>query len=110
MGDQGPEPEEEKTRREELQELLETITDHVYFQPPPSFQMTYPCIVYELNDIKTKYADNVPYDWRKQYKLTVIDRNPDNTIIDSVVSLAECRYDRHYVVDNLNHDVFVIYF
>lgn len=101
-----------ETRREELQTLLEGVlgTDQVYFQPPSSFQMKYPCIVYQLNDIDTKFADNLSYSLTKQYMVTIIDRNPDSLIPDALAMLPRCIFDRHFVSDNLNHNVFVIYF
>lgn len=106
------EEEEEKTRREELQDLLEETlgTESVYFQPPPSFQMTYPCIVYQLNDMTTKFANDVPYLVDKQYQVTSIDRDPDSETPDKLALLPKCIFDRHFVSDGLNHNVFVMYF
>ena len=34
---------------------------HTYFQPPASVKMKYPAIVYELDDIDTKHANNSIY-------------------------------------------------
>ena len=98
--------------RIELQDLLETVlgSRNVYFQPPPTLQMLYPCIVYNLNDMKTIFADNNPYKIEKRYSLTVIDKNPDSSIPDKIALLQKCIFDRHFVTENLNHNVFIIYF
>lgn len=98
--------------RAELQSLLETLLNsrNVYFQPPPTIQMKYPCIVYNLDDMDTKFADNNPYRVERRYSLTVIDKDPDSPIIDKVALLQKCIFDRHFVSDNLNHNVFIIYF
>lgn len=98
--------------RLELQSVLQTLlgSTHVYFQPPPSFMLSYPCIVYERSNIRTKSADNVPYKLDKEYTITVIDSNPDSVIPDKVSELPRCIFDRHFVTDNLNHDVFNILF
>ncbi len=98
--------------RTDLQTLLETLlgSANVYFQPPPNFTMSYPCIVFERSNIRTKHADNFPYLHRKQYTLTVIDANPDSAIPDKVSKLQACIFDRHFVTDNLNQDVFNILF
>lgn len=98
--------------RLELQTLLETLlgTDKVYFQPPPGFMMSYPCIVYNRSNIRNKSADNIPFILFKQYTITVIDANPDSEIPDKVSKLSRCVFDRHFVSDNLNHDVFNILF
>jgi hypothetical protein len=98
--------------RTELQTLLETIigSGEVYFQPPPSFQMTYPCIVYGRSSANTSFADNKPYVYEKRYQITVYDRDPDSPIPDKVAKLPRCVFDRHYTADNLNHDVFTLFF
>lgn len=98
--------------RADLQSLLETLlgSRNVYFQPPPTIQMKYPCIVYNLDDMDTKFADNYPYRVERRYSLTVIDKDPDSAIPDKVALLQKCIFDRHFVTDNLNHNVFIIYF
>lgn len=98
--------------RIQLQSLLETLLEsrNVYFQPPPSVKMKYPCIVYSLSDIDTKFADNNPYSNSRRYQLTAIDPNPDSTIPDKLALLPMCIFDRSYTADNLNHYVFNIYY
>src|ERR1044072_6066919 len=96
--------------REQLQSLLEIICNNVYFQPPPNVQMTYPAIVYERRPAETYHANNVPYCVENQYQLTVISRSPDEPVYTAIAALPKCRHERVYVVDNLNHEVFTIYF
>lgn len=99
-------------QRLELQALLEELVGsrNVYFQPPPGFEMAYPCIVYTRSRILTRFANNFPYFLRDRYTLTVIDRDPDSVIVGKVARLPMCSYDRPYVADQLNHTVFTIYF
>jgi len=89
---------------------LESIAGvtNVYFQPPPSFQMSYPCIVYERSRILTEFAGNSPYKHDKKYTLTVMDENPDSVIPDAVSNLPRCSHDRSFKADQLNHDVFTL--
>lgn len=98
--------------RTDLQTLLETLlgSNKVYFQPPSTITMIYPCIVYQRSDIDTKYANNNPYALKKQYTVTVIEKNPDSIIPDKVAQLESCMFDRHYVVDNLYHDSFILFY
>lgn len=96
--------------RLQLQSLLETLADNVYFQPPANVQMEYPCIVYKKDRADTRFAGNLPYRYTKRYQVTVIDRNPDSEIPDKVAAIALCVFDRAFAVDNLNHDVFSLYF
>src|SRR5262245_4638218 len=100
-------------QRSELQTLLETIlgSDNVYFQAPPDNQMEYPAIVYRRDDINAKFADNSPYRLTRRYLVTLIGRNPDNdTVLDQIASLPLCSFNRFFAADNLNHDVFILYF
>ena len=96
--------------RLELQDLLKEFCDNVYFQPPPTVQMVYPCIVYSRDDIRPRHADGLPYKKDKRYLVTVIDRDPDSEIPDLISELPLCRYDRFYTADDLNHDVFKLFF
>jgi len=98
--------------RTDLQSLLETLlgSRNVYFQPPPTLQMKYPCIVYNLDDMDSKFANNYPYAVERRYSLTVIDADPDSLILDKVVMLQKCIFNRHFVADNLNHNIFILYF
>ena len=93
-----------------LQTLLESMVANVYFQPPESINLSYPCMVYKRSFIKTRFADNVPYSLRNEYTITVIDKDPDTTIPDMLALQPLCSFDRHYTADNLNHYVFTIYY
>ena len=98
--------------RLELQSILEEIlgSRNVYFQPPESFKLQYPCIVYERSDYDVDFADNIAYKTLKQYTVTSIDKNPDTLTPDALINLKYCRFNRRFVSDNLNHDVFILYF
>lgn len=96
--------------RLELQAILEAICSHTYFQPPADVQIQYPAIVYERDRSDTKFADNLPYSVTKQYSLTLISKNPDDAIFETLSKLPMCAHERHFAVNNLNHDVFSIYF
>lgn len=85
-------------------------SDHVYFQPGPSITLKYPCIIYKRSTGDTKFADNKGYRFTKKYQITIIDEDPDSGLIDEMAKLPMCVFDRHYTADNLNHDVFNLYF
>lgn len=98
-------------RRAELGKIFREIlgNGNVYFQPPSNTQMRYPAIRYERSEMAIKHADNDNYNRRIRYTVTVIDSDPDSEIVNRVSMLPYCYFDRHYVQDNLNHDVFEIY-
>ena len=72
--------------------------------------MKYPAIVYERDYAKMEYASNLPYLYAKRYEIMVIDRDPDSPIPDRVSKLPYCAFSRHFKAENLNHDVFNLYF
>lgn len=99
-------------RRLNLQRLLVDIlgTNNVYHQPPENIKMQYPAIVYSKETELDKYADNVKYNARDRYQLTVIDRNPDSTIPDKITKLLFASHNTRFAREGLNHDVFTLYY
>lgn len=99
-------------RRMQLHQVLKNIldSDNVYFQPPPSKQIEYPCIVYERSDIDQIHADNVDYLRRVRYTVTLIGADPESKFVNSILNIPTCRYDRFFTSDGLNHDVFSLYY
>lgn len=97
-------------QRQKLHQLLKAICDNVYFQPPTNIQLKYPCIVYNRDYAETKFADDKPYSHTLRYAITVIDPNPDSEIPDKVAAMPMSLFNRFYAVDNLNHDVFNVFF
>jgi hypothetical protein len=57
-----------------------------------------------------KFADNEMAMRIKQYQITVIDRNPDSTLPDTVEELVYSKFNRFFTADNLNHWVFTLFF
>ena len=98
--------------RIDLQNVLEELlgSRNVYYQPPESLKMNYPAIVYARKTIDNSYANNSVYKQNYAYEITVIDKNPDSEIVNKISKLPTCRFDRHFKSDNLNHDVFTLYY
>lgn len=98
--------------RIDLQTKLESLlgSDKVYFQPPPSVQMVYPCIVYRLSGLPSEHADNIPYHISNEYSITVIDANPDSEIPFKVSKLRSSSFVNRFPKDGLNHTIFTLHF
>lgn len=100
-------------RRPLFQAVLEGLQTGlpVYFQPPEGFKMAYPCIVYERDPGSSKFAGNRPYNYEQQYEVKLISRDPDESVLfGKLVSLPKSVHAGSYVADNLNHNLFSIYF
>ena len=99
-------------QRLQLQTLLEAIlgSRNVYFQPPSNLIMSYPCIVYSMDQARTQFANNQPYNFDVRYQLTHIHRKPDTLVFEKLIRLPKCVFARQFVADDLYHDVFNLYF
>lgn len=97
-------------RRLKLHEKLLEICPNVYFQPPENVKLKYPCILYRRSNGSTLFANNNPYKFTKNYIITVIDKDPDSDLVNKVAMLQSATFDRHYTYENLNHDVFNIFY
>lgn len=98
--------------RLELQSKLEELlgSRNVYYQPPESIKLDYPAIVYHKNRVDVKHANDHAYTFRNSYTITVVDRKPDNPVIEKLLQLPYCSYDTNFVSDNLEHDVLTLYY
>lgn len=98
--------------RFKLQKILEDIigSKQVYYQPPESIKLKYPAIIYSLDNVTNKFANNETYILDDRYSIILIDNNPDTDLVRKILSLRKSRFDRRYISDNLIHNVFTIYF
>lgn len=94
-----------------LQTKFEEIlgSRNVYFQPPATVSIKYPAIIYSRRNIENVFAGDTIYIQRPSYDVVLIDKSPDSPYVQKLMQLPYCRYDRHYVSDNLHHDTFTIY-
>ena len=96
--------------RLELHKLLKTYCDNVYYQPPESTKLKYPCIIYSREKLSTQKADNSKYLVHCAYSMRYITKEPDDSTVIELLMLPFCEHSRHYVADNLHHDSFTIYY
>ncbi len=100
-------------KRKELGRLLKEVTgiENIYFEPPSSITLKYPCLIYKRESGDPRYADNKLYRFMVRYQLMHIKKNPDDTLVEELpMRLKNCRYDRTYDADTLNHDVYTLYY
>ena len=95
------------TLQETLKEILRS--NYVYFQPPESIKLHYPCIIWEEAKGRPFRADDRLYMYRKTYNLIFIDTDPDSVIPDKIRDLPLCDSGSPYKSDNLYHWPFTIY-
>ena len=99
--------------RLELQNKLSELlgSNDVYFQPPASIRLKYPCIIYNLTNIEARRADNVAYNLDSGYEIMYITKDPDDGFKELMIrEFPKCRFNRFFTSDNLNHYVFILYY
>lgn len=98
--------------RSTLQTILEEIqttaneTPHVYFEPPETVKMSYPCFVYHFTGYNSVNANDDDYLKSEEYAVRYITKKADPPIPKAVAALPHVTYDRHYVAENLHHFMF----
>lgn len=102
------------SERVELQRMLKGLFPnaqeaHVYFQPPESVKLVYPCMVYKLSDMPQLWANNLPYHWEHAYELTYISRDANDPMVEKLIALRETKFVRYFSADNLHHFVYIIF-
>lgn len=101
-----------EVNRLELSAKLEAImtecgeTPHLYFQPPESVKLQYPCIIYRLRTFDSEYADNRPYMTAIAYTVTYITRAHDSKVPARLAKEPQFGFDRYYPAESLHHYVY----
>lgn len=96
-----------------LHAALESIlgSNKVYFQPPETKKLSYPCIVYERMTKPITTANNKSYKIDESYKITLIQKTPEDDFVKEIINaFVMIRHDQHYAYDNLYHDIFTLYY
>lgn len=93
-----------------LQEKLEEIlgSRNVYYNPPETQKMSFPCIVYNRSYIENIHADNIKYLDYTTYKITVVSKNPDHPAIKAILNLPMTKYSANFTKDGYYHNVIIL--
>lgn len=96
-----------------LHEILTNIegVKKVYYEPPSSIKLVYPCLIYSLESYNTSYADNKRFLSWPRYSVILIDYDPESSIVKDILDLDNCNvaFDRKYSEDQLTHWSFTLY-
>lgn len=96
--------------REELHQLLLSFCPNVYYQPPESVKLKFPCIVYSMEALSPQYADNLPYLLHQPFSMRYITRDADDELVFQLAQLPKCKHGKPYAKENLYHHPYTIYY
>ena len=99
------------SKRLDMHKLLTELspTSKIYYQPSSNIIMSYPAIIYEVDSVDNKYANNDIYNQHIQFKITVIDKHADSSVVEMLIADARFVFNNSYISDNLYHTIFTIY-
>lgn len=94
------------------QELVSLLgSENVYFQPPASVLLKYPCIVYDLSSTNVARADNKNYIKTNEYIVRHIFKNLSNEKKNLILDhFKMINHNTRFVSDGLYHDVFTLFY
>ena len=101
------------TRKVELiTEALKHIgISNVYFEPPQSIKLKYPCAVFKRGVISSRHAGNIIYKIDDSFDLTYIRLDPDDDMTHDILNIfRQIRHTRTFVADGLHHDQYKLYY
>lgn len=96
-------------KRLELHDILCSLLgrkDRVYYQPPSNIHLTYPCILYALDTVETKFGNNAHYYNSCKYTVTYVTKEPDDLCYEKLAMSPWLTMNQKYISDNLYHYVF----
>lgn len=95
--------------RKLLYEHLSNYTKNVYYQPPASKTLQYPCIVYSREDVDSNYANDKVYFSRQNWQLKCISPDSEWDVPKKLLEDIEyISFDRTYPADDLYHTIFTL--
>lgn len=92
----------------EFKRILGPYSSNVYFQPPESIKLSYPCIIYEMEPYDVTKADNKSYIIHEVYSATLITKQPDTGYGKEILQIETANPETIFVNDNLYHYVYKI--
>lgn len=91
------------TFRDELASIAGDMIK-LYYQPPDTVRMTYPCIVYSLSDVDLVKANDSVYINNRTYRVQYIDRSTSMDIPEKLIEGFQfVKFIDRSVIENLNH-------
>lgn len=98
----------------ELQALIGPRADgkqNVYFQPPESVKLNYPCIVYNETRPSIHRANDKAYEYTQCYEITLIGKDAEWDLPEMLVKhFRHITIERFFVSDNLYHVALTLYY
>lgn len=85
--------------------------NNVYFEPPQTIKIAYPCAIFHRGTISSRSADNRTYKKDDSYDLQWICREPDSEMVHTILEeFRMIRHIRHFTADGLHHDQFKLFY
>ena len=84
--------------------------NNVYFQPPESVKINYPCIIWNLSKTASTYADDRSYIQNPKYVIRYVSTEPDDQMRFTLVDVLGVPIIQVYCKDGLYHYIYELYY
>lgn len=92
-------------------EVLPYLGKNIHFQPPNGYKLKYPCVLYSKVGMNHTYADNKLYVGMDEYKVTVIETDPDGSIAYDILNeFKRVKFNTKFNNDGLYHTEISLYY
>lgn len=81
---------------------------NLYFRPPSSLMITYPCVIYDLKVVDVRHSDNQVYSDGERYEVSYITSTQDDRNWTRLRDIPGSRWIRNFNKENLYHHIFEI--
>ena len=97
-------------RNELVKHLPKDAKKNIYFDPPETTKLSYPCIIYHEQPPSVKGANNSHYVTHTAYRVTVIDKDPERQIAKEIdQTFKHSRIITYFTTQGLRHSVIEIF-
>lgn len=94
-----------------VQEFKSLGIENVYFNPPESVRMKYPCVRFRRSGMSTTSANNSRYLILDRYDAVYITYEADDPMVHTIVRhFKHCRHVQQVIKDGLVDENYVLYY
>ena len=99
-------------KRVKLHRIMQDLigNNNVYFQPPESVKLKYPCIIYNLAKVSVVHADDKVYLMNPKYVIRYITLDADDNTRLALVRGLGVPIIQTYAKDGLYHYIYELYY
>lgn len=99
-----------EAHRLKIHNRLKELCPNVYYQPGDSTTLKYPCIIYSLDDVDNRHADDAHFFMFYSWSVTIISRKANDPMFTNIYNQFQMiKMKSLGVTDQMYHGYYTIY-